>query len=384
MSKFSHFNSIQFFDVILLQCTINAIKFARSVKGITISQADEEMILHCRKSFLYCEGEPWVKIGPENFDVPMGSYDGAEICELVGLYILHKLTSGKTLIFEKENCGIYRDDGLAIIKERGSRRIAEIVIKKKLNEIFDSEDLKITIDPVTQVTNYLDVEFNLARHVYELYRKPEDQPTYLNVKSDHPKHIIEHIPKMIEQRLSTLSSTEEIFDTHKALYENALENSGYKYKLTKNRNVNLAYQKPEKTSRKRKSKPCDVIYFNPPFSKSVSTNVIKLFLKLIDKHFPKGHKLHKCFNRNTVKATYCTMSNMKFKIGNHNGKVLSKKNEPVLDDNQNVVNCCSDQLHCPLQPDRCDQTNVIYQADVHAENKVMKYYGSTERQFKKM
>ena len=37
----------------------------------------------------------------------------------------------------------------------------------------------------------------------------------------------------------------------------------------------------------------------------------------------------------------------------------------------------------PLQPDRCDQINVIYQADVHAENKIMKYYGSTERQFKK-
>ena len=36
-----------------------------------------------------------------------------------------------------------------------------------------------------------------------------------------------------------------------------------------------------------------------------------------------------------------------------------------------------------FQPDRCDQTNVIYQADVHAENRVMKYYGSTERQFKK-
>ena len=32
----------------------------------------------------------------------------------------------------------------------------------------------------------------------------------------------------------------------------------------------------------------------------------------------------------------------------------------------------------PTMPDRCDQTNVIYQADVHAENKIMSYYGSTE------
>ena len=78
------------------------------------------------------------KIGPVNFDVPMGSYDGAEVCELVGLYILHKLTSGETPIFEKENCGIYRDDGLAIIKEKGSRRIAEKDFKKKLDKIFGS------------------------------------------------------------------------------------------------------------------------------------------------------------------------------------------------------------------------------------------------------
>ena len=49
---------------------------------------------------------------------------------------------------------------------------------------------------------------------------------YLNVDSDHPKHIIKHIP--IEQRLSSLSSMEDIFDAHKAPYEKALEKSGYK------------------------------------------------------------------------------------------------------------------------------------------------------------
>ena len=77
-----------------------------------------------------------------------------------------------------------------------------------------------------------------------------------------------------------------------------MESSGHKYKFTKN--VNLAYKKPKETSRKRK--PRNIMYFNPPFSKSVSTNVIKLFFDLIDKYFLKGHKLHKCFNRNKVKA----------------------------------------------------------------------------------
>ena len=185
---------------------------------------------------------------------------------------------------------------------------------------------------------------------------------------------------MIEQRLSTLSSTEEIFDTHKAPYEKALKDSGYIYKPIRDEKdpkkikkaVNLKYKKPEKSKRKRK--PRKIIYFNPPFSKLVKTNVIKLFLEMIDKHFPKGHKLHKCFNRNTVKATYCTLSNMMDKIGNHNGKVLNKESEPRVE----IVNgipekCCRDQFNCPLMPDRCDQKNVIYQADVRTLNSVMRY-----------
>ena len=47
----------------------------------------------------------------------MGSYDGGEIRELVGLFILNHL--GKS--FGKENIGLYRDDGLAIIKNKSAR-----------------------------------------------------------------------------------------------------------------------------------------------------------------------------------------------------------------------------------------------------------------------
>ena len=43
------------------------------------------------------------------FDVTMGSFNGAEICELVGFYILHLLSSK----FNKDQVGLYRDDSLA-------------------------------------------------------------------------------------------------------------------------------------------------------------------------------------------------------------------------------------------------------------------------------
>ena len=43
----------------------------------------------------------------------MGSYDGAEVCELVGLFLLNKLA----VTFGKVNVGLYRDDGLLILIE---------------------------------------------------------------------------------------------------------------------------------------------------------------------------------------------------------------------------------------------------------------------------
>ena len=53
----------------------------------------------------------------------------------------------------------------------------------------------------------------------------------------------------------------------------------------------------EKRSRKR-----NVIWFNPPFSANVATNIGRKFLKAIDECFPKGHPLHKICNRNTLSS----------------------------------------------------------------------------------
>ena len=48
-----------------------------------------QIIKHARKSLLFDSIGVWVK-NDDNplFDVTMGSFDGAEVCELVGLYLL--------------------------------------------------------------------------------------------------------------------------------------------------------------------------------------------------------------------------------------------------------------------------------------------------------
>ena len=50
-------------------------------------------IFHARKSLLFDKTSTWVKRDNPDFDVTMGSYDGAEVCELVGLYLLNLLTN---------------------------------------------------------------------------------------------------------------------------------------------------------------------------------------------------------------------------------------------------------------------------------------------------
>ena len=100
-------------------------------------------------------------------------------------------------------------------------------------------------------------------------------------------------------------------------YKNALRKSGYITEPTYTPKVLLTeLEKEEKKKiKKRKRK---VIWFNPPFSKNVKTNVGKTVIKLVWKHFPKEHMFHKIFNKNTIKVSYSCMPNIGTIISGHN------------------------------------------------------------------
>ena len=70
-----------------------------------------------RKSLIFNKNGTQVKKEDDIlFDVTMGSFDGTEICELLGFYLLDTLSS----LIGRENVGLYRDDGLtAIINSSG-------------------------------------------------------------------------------------------------------------------------------------------------------------------------------------------------------------------------------------------------------------------------
>ncbi len=69
----------------------NAINFAE--KRIGVSTEEKEVVFQARKSLLFNKGQAWVKKEGDTFDVTMGAYDGAEVCEIVGSYILHQIGS---------------------------------------------------------------------------------------------------------------------------------------------------------------------------------------------------------------------------------------------------------------------------------------------------
>ena len=63
----------------------------------------------------------------------MGSFDGAEVCELVGLYLLDILREE----FGDNRIGLYRDDGLSCFQNLSGPESEKI--KKKLCKIFKKQ-----------------------------------------------------------------------------------------------------------------------------------------------------------------------------------------------------------------------------------------------------
>ena len=70
-----------------------------------------------------------------------------------------------------------------------------------------------------KATDFLDFYMDLNTGKVKPYRKPNNYPNYINVESSHPKTTIKALPKMIQTRLSSLSSTENEFVEIKAPYE---------------------------------------------------------------------------------------------------------------------------------------------------------------------
>ena len=228
-----------------------------------------------------------------------------------------------------------------------------------------------------KITDFLDVTLNLSTKKYTSYRKPNDRPMYMYIhkRSNHPPTIIKNLPASISRRLTDISSDEQAFSDASPLYANALKESGYSEGLQY-----LAHRKTEVKDSKRKRQR-KVIWFNPPCSRNVKTNIGGNFLRLVDKYFLKGSTLHKIFNRNNLKVSYSCMQNLATVISQHNNKVRRNQQQGRSDRGEARKCNCRIKDQCPLEGE-CLTNNVVHKAVVTSGNNRKIYTGLTANSFK--
>ena len=357
--EFLQMDIVNFYPSITEKLFNEAITFARSITHIE----DEtiEIIKNARKSLLFFNGKTWKKTSTL-FDVTMGAYDGAEICELVGLLILERMKTN----FPELTFGLYRDDGLAVHKKTRKAKMEQR--KKAIIRMFKTMGLEITIETNCRIVNFLDVTMDIAEGKFWPYSKENSKIQYIHKESNHPPYVLKQVPTSVENRLNSISCDKDSFERSKGPYEKALKESGHSKKLTYKANI-------EKTKKKRRNRK--IIWYNPPFNIQVSTNIGQEFIRIIERNFPKQHPLHKHINRKTVKIGYSCTKNIEAIISAHNASILGNSEETSKERNCN----CRKKDECPLRGQCCKQT-VIYKAKLKTADGTKNYIGCTENEFK--
>ena len=151
------------------------------------------------------------------------------------------------------------------------------------------------------------------------------------------------------------------------VYEEALRNSGF--------NEKLSYS-PEETQRPRRRRRT-TIWYNPPYSANVKTNIGKEFLSLLRIHFHRQHAFYNIFNKYTVKISYSCSKNISSIISGQNKKITEKPSPVERECN------CRNREQCPLE-NKCLTKNIVYEAKItsHPDETVKDYRGLCSTTFK--
>ena len=90
------------------------------------------------KIVIFNNQQTWIKKEESGlFDVTMGAFDGAEVCELVGNFLLYEISKK----YDQQNVGLYCNDGLKNVKKSKRSTIRENE-KKKFGKSSTRTNLK--------------------------------------------------------------------------------------------------------------------------------------------------------------------------------------------------------------------------------------------------
>ena len=130
---------------------------------VTIIKEEVNTVIHSQNSLFFNNTSLWIKREDDpDFDVTMSSFDGADICEPVDVYIL-KVFGEK---YGKERVGLYRDDILVSFETVSGRQAEKI--NKDVIKIFKEEfNTNITSETKLKVINFLYITFNRSTWKYQ-------------------------------------------------------------------------------------------------------------------------------------------------------------------------------------------------------------------------
>ena len=182
-TKFILFDIEAFYPSITEGLLKKSIAFAKQYTDIPEEHVD--IIMKSKKTILINNNTCWIKKDNSTFDVTMGSFDGAETSELVGLYLLHNLQN----IIPNHEIGLYRDDGLAAIGNTNGPEMERI--RKKIFNYFKQEGLKVSIKTNLTQVDYLDVTLDLISNSFRPYTKPNVQK-HVQPPQNHQRQHTQH------------------------------------------------------------------------------------------------------------------------------------------------------------------------------------------------
>ena len=134
------------------------------------------------------------------------------------------LSASITNKLDKQSTGLYRDDGLVLLRNTFKPKTDRI--RKDIIEIFKNAGFKFEIKTNLHIVDFLDVTFNLLDETFQPYKKPNDQLLYVSTSSSHPPRNIKQLPISISNLLSNNYSSKQVFDMSKGECKKALRESG--------------------------------------------------------------------------------------------------------------------------------------------------------------
>ena len=121
----------------------------------------------------------------------MGCFDRVKVSEIVGTYILSKISDE----INKKQVGHYCDNGLGVLRNMPGSQMDRT--RKNLIKIFQEYGLSIVCKYHLRSVDFLDVPFNMKQETYTPNRKPNNDPICIHKYSNYPQNTLRDLSKSI-------------------------------------------------------------------------------------------------------------------------------------------------------------------------------------------